>query len=107
MQLARLNVQTPARRALSGIASVPMMAALALISIVITLVVVAEASRPARSERVRRRIVHPPASPDEAAGEDVSMWRRAGDSCASDDERRAPRFRPSRGSPPVAYPAAS
>jgi hypothetical protein len=106
MQLGRPKIKIPARQAVHVIASAPLMAAMAVISIVITLVValgtvhdgrlpasgsiglvcalvlaavaVAEASRPARSERMRRRTVHPPASPDEVAPDDVSIasrWR--------------------------------
>ncbi len=106
MQLGRPKIMTPARRALAAAASAPMMAALALSSIVITLVValgtvskgrlpasgsiglvcalvlaavaVAEASRPARSDRVRRRTMQPPAPPDDVSATDVSIasrWR--------------------------------
>jgi hypothetical protein len=106
MQLGRPKIKTPARRAVAAAASAPMMVALALSSIVITLVVVlgtiskgrlpatgsiglvcalvlaavaaAEASRPARSDRVRRRTVHPPVSPDDVSATDVSIasrWR--------------------------------
>jgi len=105
MQIARPKIKAPARRAIATIASAPLMAALAVASIVITLVVVlgtmhdgrlpatgsiglvcalvlaaaavAEASRPARSERARRRIIRPRA-PDEVAADDVSIasrWR--------------------------------
>jgi hypothetical protein len=105
MQIARLRIKAPARRAVATIASAPLMAALAVSSIGITLVVVlgtmhdgrlpatgsiglvcalvlaavavAEACRPARSERARRRIGRPPAL-DEVASDDVSVasrWR--------------------------------
>lgn len=105
MQFARPKIKAPAGRAVATITAAPLMAALAVASIVITLVVVlgtmrdgrlpatgsvglvcavvlaaaavAEASRPARSERARRRIVHPPAA-DEVIADDVSIasrWR--------------------------------
>jgi hypothetical protein len=99
------KVSKRARRAIEGVASAPMMFLLALTSIVITLVVatvhsgrlpasgsiglvcalvlaavaVAEASRPARSERVRRRTTTTPASREEASSADASIatgWRR-------------------------------
>jgi len=106
MQLGRPKIKIPARRAAQGIASAPLMAALAVVSIAITLIValgtvrdgrlpasgsiglvcalvlaavaVAEASRPARSDRMRRKNVHPPASPDDVSADDVSIasrWR--------------------------------
>ncbi len=106
MQLGRPRIKLPARRAAQGIASAPLMAALAVVSIAITLVValgtvrdgrlpasgsvglvcalvlaavaVAEASRPARSDRMRRKNLHPPASPDDVSADDVSIasrWR--------------------------------
>jgi hypothetical protein len=87
MQLRRPQIKIPARRVLAAAASAPVMATLAVSSIVITLVValgtlsdgrlpasgsiglvcalvlaavaVAEASRPARSDRMRRRTVRP------------------------------------------------
>jgi hypothetical protein len=101
------KVSKRARRAIEGVALAPMMFLLALTSIVITLVVavgtvhsgrlpasgsiglvcalvlaavaVAEASRPARSERVRRRTTTTPASLEEASSADASIatgWRR-------------------------------
>ncbi|MBV9002140.1 MAG: hypothetical protein JO304_24000 [Solirubrobacterales bacterium] len=104
MQIARPNLRTPARRAVGAIAAAPLMAALALASIVITLVValgtvsagrlpatgsiglvcalvlaavaVAEASRPARSERARRRVAPPPASRQELSDVDASIVTR-------------------------------
>ena len=102
MQIATPNLKAPARRARAGIASAPMMAGLALGSIVITLVValgtvrsgrlpasgsigllcalvlaaaaVAEASRPARAERVRRRNACPAAT-DDVVDPERSAWR--------------------------------
>ena len=106
MQFGRPKIKAPTRRGLAAVASAPAMAALALTSIVITLVVgvgtvrdgrlpasgsiglvcalvlaavaVAEASRPARSERTRRRTVRPPAAAEDLASDDVSIasrWR--------------------------------
>jgi hypothetical protein len=45
-------------------------------ALVLAAVAVAEASRPARSERMRRRIVHPRASRDDVAADDVSIASR-------------------------------
>ncbi len=102
MQIGAPNLKGPARPTRAGIASAPMMAALALSSIVITLVValetvragrlpasgsiglvcalvlaaaaVAEASRPARSQRIRRRTMCPPAT-DKVVDPGRSAWR--------------------------------
>lgn len=92
MQISRPQVSRPARRAVAAIGAAPLMATLALSSVSITLVVVlatvsegrvpasgplglvcalvlaavaaAEASRPARSERTRRKTMHPPEPAD-------------------------------------------
>jgi hypothetical protein len=106
MQMRRPKIRTQARRAARGVAAAPMMAALALASIVITLVValgtvshgrlpasgsvglvcalvlaavaVAEASRPARSERIRRRNGTPSTASEDLSNVDASIaprWR--------------------------------
>jgi hypothetical protein len=106
MQMRRPKLRTPARRAAQSVAAAPVMAAMALASIVITLVValgtvsdgrlpasgsiglvcalvlasvaVAEASRPARSERLRRRNVARPPAPEDVTDVDApitSRWR--------------------------------
>jgi hypothetical protein len=101
MQMRRpTQIKKRARRALAGVASAPLMAVLALTSIAITLVValgtvhdgrlpasgsiglvcalvlaavaVAEASRPARSERLRRRNASAPSSHQEVSDADAS-----------------------------------
>ena len=105
MHMRRPNLRTPARHAAEGAAAAPLMAALALASTVITVIValgavsdgrlpangsigivcalvlaavaVVEASRPARSERVRRRIA-PLDTARKVSGVDVptiSRWR--------------------------------
>jgi hypothetical protein len=106
MQIRRPHVKRPARRAAAVIGTAPLMVALAVSSISITVVVVlgtvsqgrvpasgplglvcavvlaavaaAEASRPARSERVRRRTAPPPTIGQQASGVDAptaSPWR--------------------------------
>ena len=101
MQLRRpTQIKKRARRAAAEVASAPLMAGLALTSIAITLVValgtvsagrlpatgsiglvcalvlaavaVAEASRPARSERLRRRTTPPAESDDRVSDADAS-----------------------------------
>jgi hypothetical protein len=105
MQLRRPKIKNRARRVLAGVASAPIVLALALTSIVITLVVglgtvsggrlpatgsiglvcalvlaavaVAEASRPARSERTRRRTTPPLTSshePSDVEAPVVAHW---------------------------------
>jgi uncharacterized membrane protein YbhN (UPF0104 family) len=127
MQMRRLKLRTPARRAAAGVAAAPVMAAMALGSIVITLVValgtvsngrlpatgsiglvcalvlaavavaVAEASRPARSERVRRRTT-PPVAPkmDQTS---TLRSRHAGADGAPTPARGGLAHRPARGRP--------
>jgi hypothetical protein len=106
MQMRRAKLRIPARRAAQGVAAAPLMAALALLSTTIAVVValgtvsdgrlpangsigmvcalvlaavaVVEASRPARTERARRRIPPPLDTRQDASGDDVpttSHWR--------------------------------
>ncbi len=102
MQIRRPQLRTPARRAAEGVAAAPLMAAVALASTVITAVValgavsdgrlsangsigmvcalvlaavaLVEASRPARLERVRRRIAPPLDTRRDVSGVDVPRW---------------------------------
>lgn len=105
MQMRRHNIKTRARHAAEGVAAAPLMASLALASGVITAVValgtvsdgrlpangsigmlcalvlaavaVVEASRPARLQRVRRRIARPLDGPQDVSGVNfrASYWR--------------------------------
>lgn len=103
MQISKTKLRIPASRVAEGVAAAPLMTALALVATVITAVValstishgrlpangsvgmvcalvlaavaMVEASRPARLERVRRRIAPPLDTAQGSADVDVPTWR--------------------------------
>jgi hypothetical protein len=78
MQLGRPKIKIPARRAAQGVASAPLMAALAIVSIAITLVVALGTVRDGRlpASGSIGLVCALRASPDDVAADDVSIASR-------------------------------